>query len=291
MKSLSATHKPYLKWAGGKTQLLAQFAALYPREFAGYHEPFVGSAAVYLHLLDLQARGDIHTDWARVRLTDSNAELINCHHIVAHDLDTLIRRLAYHKRKHSHDYYYAVRAQNPDKLDAVHRAARLIYLNKTCFNGLYRVNRRGLFNVPIGSYKEPRIFDRADLAWASQALQCAEIALADFREVLSHARRGDFVYFDPPYHPVSKTASFTAYTGAAFGDAEQRALAQVFCDLDRKGCRVMLSNSWTPFVLELYHAFNVIEVKANRAINSQADKRGKISEVVVLNYANRTRFG
>jgi DNA adenine methylase len=270
--------KPFLKWAGGKGQLLGQFAELYPCQFAGYHEPFVGSAAVYFHLCSLR------TPTSRVRLTDSNAELVNCYTVVRDDVDSLIDSLAKHKRQHSPDHYYEVRAHPSDALSEVERAARLIYLNKTCYNGLYRVNRRGQFNVPLGSYKNPGIYAPGELRQASRALQNAEIEVAPFASVVKRARKGDFVYFDPPYHPLSSTANFTSYTQGAFGEQEQHELAQVFRALDRKGCKVMLSNSWTPFIRNLYKGFRLVEVKAARVINSKAEKRGKVSELVVLNY-------
>jgi DNA adenine methylase len=284
--------RPFLKWAGGKSQLLDQFAPLYPRAFANYHEPFVGSAAVYFHLCGLKVSGHLSGSMRRVRLTDSNSELINCYRVVRDEVDALIKLLARHKHKHSHDYYYRVRSLSPASSTTqdpspVESAARFIYLNKTCYNGLYRVNRQGQFNVPMGSYKNPRIFDADDLRLAAQALEDVKLAVADFREVVHHARRGDLVYFDPPYHPLTKTASFTSYTENPFGEEQQRELAQVFRALDRKGCQVMLSNSWTPFILDLYRGFHCIEVQAARAINSQASGRGKIREVVVLNYDPR----
>ncbi|MEK7326433.1 MAG: DNA adenine methylase [Chloroflexota bacterium] len=273
-----AQGRPFLKWAGGKSRLLGQFAGLYPCQFAGYHEPFVGSAAVYFHLCGLRA------PVKRVRLTDSNAELVNCYTVVRDDVDSLIDSLAKHKRQHSPEHYYEVRAQSLDALSEVERAARLIYLNKTCYNGLYRVNRRGQFNVPMGSYKNPGIFDPDELRQASRALQNAEIEVAPFAAAARRARKGDFVYFDPPYHPLSSTANFTSYTESAFGEQEQGELAQAFRELDRKGCKVMLSNSWTPFIRNLYKGYRLVEVKAARAINSKAEKRGKVSELVVLNY-------
>ena len=276
--------RPYLKWAGGKSRLLDQFAPLYPRVFANYHEPFVGSAAVYFHLCGLKASGHLSGLMRRARLTDSNPELINCYRVVRDEVDALIEWLADHRRKHSREHYYRVRSQLPEDLSPVESAARFIYLNKTCYNGLYRVNRQGQFNVPMGSYEHPRIFDADDLRQAARALQGVEIAVADFRDVIQHAKRRDLVYFDPPYHPLTKTASFTSYTQNPFGPDQQRELAQVFRALDRKGCQVMLSNSWTPFILDLYQGFHCIEVQAARAINSKASRRGKIREVVVLNY-------
>ncbi len=276
--------KPFLKWAGGKTQLLEQYAPLFPREFNGYHEPFVGSAAVYLRLCGLSAADPLRSPLNRVRLTDSNDELINAYRAVRDQPHSLMALLAEHKRLHDQAHYYQVRAQKPNALSPIERAARLIYLNKTCFNGLYRVNRAGQFNVPMGRYQNPGLFDAEDLQRVSRALQRVELEVMDFRSVVQHARRGDFVYFDPPYLPVTRTAHFTRYTDQPFGEAQQCELAEVFRALDRQGCCVMLSNSWTPFILELYRDFNCIEVKAARAINSKAAGRGRVSEVVVVNY-------
>ncbi len=274
------TVRPFLKWAGGKGQLLDQFALLYPRSFENYHEPFMGSAAVYFHLCS----SGLIKRAKRARLTDSNVELVNCYRVVRDEVDALIELLAEHKRRHSREHYYQVRGQRPQALSPLEAAARFIYLNKTCYNGLYRVNRRGQFNVPMGSYKNPAILDAEELRRASCALRETEIAVADFREVVHHAKSGDLIYFDPPYHPLTKTANFTSYTEAPFGEEQQRELAQVFCQLDRQGCQVMLSNSWTPFILDLYRGFHLVEVRAARAINSKASGRGRISEVVVLNY-------
>ena len=269
--------KPFIKWAGGKSQLLDQLATLYPPQFNGYHEPFIGSGAVFF---DLYARRSLK----RARLTDSNAELINCFSMIRDRVDDVIVLLARHKKRHSSEHYYEIRAQNPERLDTIERAARFIYLNKTCYNGLYRVNSKGQFNVPMGRYKNPGIFDPEELHKAGDALTDIDLAVSDFRDVIMRARKDDFVYLDPPYHPITKTSNFTSYTQNAFGEQEQRALAQLFRGLDTKGCQVMLSNSWTPFVRDLYEGYSLIEVKANRAINSNSEKRGKISELVVLNY-------
>lgn len=276
--------KPFLKWAGGKTQLLPVFTALYPPIFKTYHEPFLGSAAVYFHLYGLNARGALADSMTGVTLSDSNSELVNCYRVVKDNVEELVPLLADHKRKHSHSHFYAVREQLPGRLTDILRAARFIYLNKTCYNGLYRVNRRGQFNVPIGSYKNPGIFEAEALRRASEALQQAEIRVGDFHEVADRAEKGDFIYFDPPYHPLTKSANFTSYTQEAFGEEQQKELADVYSALDRRGCYVMLSNSWTPFVLELYKQFDCRQVHAARAINSNSERRGKISELVVLNY-------
>lgn len=273
---------PFLKWAGGKGQLLAQYEPFFPREPARrYFEPFVGSGAVFFHL---QARGLFE----RAHLSEVNAELITCYLAVRDGVDDLITLLREHQARHSRDYYYAIR--NPDRNTAwihapsVERAARLIYLNKTCYNGLWRVNSRGHFNVPMGRYRRPDILNEGRLRAASRALQGAEISVAGFEGVLERARAGDFVYCDPPYVPLSATANFTSYSAASFGEDEQRRLAEVFAALDRQGCRVMLSNSDTPLVRQLYRAFRIETVSARRNINSMRHKRGAVSEVVVLNY-------
>lgn len=274
--------KPFLKWAGGKSQLLDQFAPFIPREFGHYHEPFTGSAAVFWFLFTLKSRGELN--FGSSRLTDSNAELINCYEVVRDDVLQLIEKLRNHRDKHEKDYYYQIRALSNREMSKAERAARFIYLNKTCFNGLYRVNRAGKFNVPIGSYQKPRIFDERTLLAANRALQDVMLQIADFRDVVHHAKKGDFIYFDPPYAPLSKTSSFTSYTSDQFGSVEQEALALTYSDLDKIGCKVMLSNSWVEEIQKLYKGYNCIEVKASRAINSKADKRGKISELLVLNY-------
>jgi DNA adenine methylase len=272
--------RPFVKWAGGKQQLLAQYEALFPDKPDRYFEPFVGGGAVFFHF------------WNTGRLPeerflfDNNRELINAYQVVRDDLEALLVLLAVHTERHNKEYYYQVRGldrQNVELSD-VERAARTIYLNKTCYNGLYRVNRKGQFNVPIGSYKNPRIRDEETLRAASAALQGVRIEVRDFRTVVDLAQTEDFFYFDPPYDPLSKTASFTSYTAGDFGDEDQRDLADVFTQLTEKGCRCMLSNSHTPFVLDLYQAFTIETVRANRAISSDPNGRGGIPEVVVLNY-------
>jgi DNA adenine methylase len=283
--SAPAEAKPFLKWAGGKQQLLAQFESLFPsansdRAFGRYFEPFVGGGAVFFYL------------WSRNRLPryvflfDNNEELINTYLVIRENVEELVRLLATHQRRHSREYYYKIRKQDRQDvaLSDIERAARTIYLNRTCYNGLYRVNRKGQFNVPIGSYENPKVLYEETLRSASLALQSVSIAATDFETVLDYAQAGDFFYFDPPYDPVSKTASFTGYTAGDFGDEDQRRLARVFRRLSERGCLCMLSNSYTPFILELYRDFRIETVQAIRAINSDANRRGNIKEVVVLNY-------
>jgi DNA adenine methylase len=271
--------RPFVKWAGGKAQLLDAFLPLYPEpgSFRAYLEPFVGGGAVFFHVQTL-LRPD------QVLLCDTNAELISTYEVVRDDVDELIGRLREHQRKNDDEYFYEVREQNPAKLEKVARAARLIYLNKTCFNGLYRVNSRGLFNVPWGHRHNPTIVDAEVLRAASASLQGVALRVSDFREVKDRARAGDFVYFDPPYDPVSRTAKFTSYTHSSFGPEDQRELARVYRALADRGCKVMLSNSDTPFVRELYAGFDIVDVQARRMINSNGQKRGLVGEVVVINY-------
>jgi DNA adenine methylase len=277
---VSAQAKPFLKWAGGKQQLLQQFESLFPTDFERYIEPFIGGGAVYFHLWNTQ-RVD-----GEALLFDINPELVNTYQIVRDKPEYLIEMLRTHKHGHSRDYYYNVRNldRNAKQLNDIERAARILYLNKTCFNGLFRVNSKGQFNVPIGSYKNPRILDEELLRAASLALQQAVVEVRDFRSIVDLAQAGDFFYFDPPYDPVSKTASFTSYTSDSFGDDDQSELADVFQRLTDKGCLCMLSNSHTELVLDLYRRFRIEIVTANRAINSDPQKRGGILEVVVLNY-------
>ena len=273
----SAGARPFLKWAGGKRQLLAQFAPLYPDRVERFVEVFTGSGAVFF---DVQARF-VPGECA---LLDHNEELVNCYRVVRDDVERLLPLLAKHGARHGREHYYRVRAQQTANLDAVQRAARLMYLNRTCYNGLYRVNSRGEFNVPMGAYARPRILDEALLRAASGALRGATVEAADFREAAAYVRRGDFVYLDPPYVPLSPSSNFTSYTRAAFTTDDQRGLADVYRELDRAGCLVMLSNSATPLVRELYAGFRIERVTARRAINSAGAKRGAIDELVVLNY-------
>ena len=273
--------QPFLKWAGGKGQLLKQFAPFFPTApMHGYYEPFVGSGAVFFHIRNLDL-------FASYRVADINADLITCYHVVRDAIDALIARLAEHRVRHSEDHYYTVRALDRDPgwadAPAVERAARMIYLNKTCYNGLWRVNSRGHFNVPMGRYRQPDILNETRLRAASDALQGVDIVHEPFTCVQDHAGPGDFVYFDPPYVPLNATSNFTSYSAESFGPAEQERLAQVFAQVSANGARAMLSNSDTALVRELYKEFRVETVSARRMINSKTGARGEINEVVVLN--------
>jgi DNA adenine methylase len=280
-RSASSTQvraRPFLKWAGGKGQLLEQFTPYFPKSFGQYLEPFVGSAAVFFHLQP-----------KRAFLADLNAELVNCYTCIRDSVDAVARELKKHKTKHGPDYYYEVRDDwDPAKLQVAERAARLIYLNKTCFNGLYRVNGKGKFNVPIGSYSNPPILDKENLQAVSQVLQEVEILNLPFDIFCrKFAKKGDFIYFDPPYQPLSKTASFTGYTKDSFSLDDQERLRDLFNELDGLGCKLMLSNSWCPEIARLYNRYarTSYEVYAKRAINCQGARRSAIKEFVILNYA------
>lgn len=263
--------KPFVKWAGGKGQLVEQLAARMPEKYSAYHEPFVGGGALFFYLTPDKAF-----------LSDLNEELVNAFLVVKIDCEALLRSLKQHKN--SAGYYYRIRALDPGGLDPVERASRFIYLNKTCYNGLYRVNRQGKFNVPFGRYKNPIYADECQLRLASKALRNADVKVADFEIVLDQAKPGDFVYFDPPYQPISDTSNFTSYTADAFDESQQRRLAAVFRELDKRGCYVMLSNSDCPLIHDLYSRFRIETVMAKRYINCKSDRRGAIPEALVLNY-------
>jgi DNA adenine methylase len=272
--------KPFLKWAGGKQRLLKQYEAYFPPHFKRYFEPFVGGGAVFFHLSNSGRRPEA------VLLFDNNPELINVYQVVRDSVDELLDQLAVHQQRHDRDYYYHIRDLDRSSiaLDEVEKAARTIYLNRTCYNGLYRVNGRGRFNVPMGSYKNPRIVLEDVLRAAGSALQGVCLEVMHFESAVDLGRPGDFFYFDPPYDPVSKSANFTSYTAAAFGDDDQRKLARVFAQLAEQGCYCLLSNSHTPFILELYRDFRIETVQARRAINADGNGRGRVTELVVLNY-------
>lgn len=265
---------PFLKWAGGKGQLLDQMASYFPREFKKYFEQFLGGGAVFFRLLP-----------DRAVLSDSNPDLIQVYETVRDNPDGLMSALdTFRARPVSEDYFYKVRKQNPRDLTVLARAARMVFLNKTCFNGLYRVNSNGEFNVPFGRYKNPTLYVKENIRAASAALKGAELRVADFRDACKQPRRGDFVYLDPPYHPLTKTSAFTDYTRDGFGEQDQRDLAESFRKLDERGCKVMLSNSATPLLRELYREFESVTLKAKRAINCKGTGRGAIDELLVMNY-------
>lgn len=266
---------PIIKWAGGKTQLLRPYSKIFPTEFKRYFEPFLGGGAVFFHMV---AR---HPELKAV-LSDCNVELINCYNMVKNDVGAVIQNLKTHRNEKEH--FLKVRALDVANLSPAERAARLIFLNKTCFNGLYRVNRKGQFNVPFGRYNNPKICDEINLRAAQIALCNASITANNFEAVIAQAKKGDFVYLDPPYQPLSPTSNFTGYTSASFRIDDQARLAAAFKKLTDKGCLAMLSNSDTPVIRELYSDFQIETVYANRAINSKSDRRGRVAEVAIFNY-------
>ena len=272
---------PFVKWAGGKTQLLEVIESHLPETFNRYFEPFVGGGAL---LFKLQPKA--------LSINDSNEELICVYKCLENNelFELLKKELLKHEENHSEEYYYQVREM--DKLEEFSnlpiyiRAGRMIYLNKACFNGLYRVNSKGYFNVPSGKKKavncfDKKIFDNLNLFFKNRKPVITSI---DFEEAVKNAKAGDFVYFDPPYDTWEEKNSFTSYDKNAFGKEEQVRLAKVFKELSDKGVYVMLSNHNTKFINELYKEFHITVVPAKRMINSKADGRGEVEEVIITNY-------
>lgn len=266
--------QPFLKWAGGKSNLLRQLDEFFPVEVERYVEPFLGGGAVFFHL----KRRFAHM---RAFLRDSNEELINCYRIVRDRTEELMQRLDEHAtafRTGGDDYYYEVRRVH-DLADDLERAARTVFLNKTCFNGLYRVNAKGEFNTPVGSAKNPSLYNRDNLLAAAWALRDAELEAKDFRETVEEARRGDLVYLDPPYLPISEYSDFKRYTSGQFREADHVELARAFRMLDQRGCYIVLSNSDHPSIRKLYADYPIRVVQAPRMINCRGDRRGDIAEL------------
>ena len=274
--ALMAAARPFLKWAGGKSRLMEQYKPYLPKDYTRYHEPFLGGGALFFYLAP-----QLHAQGKTAFLSDLNPELVNVYVCVRDHVEALIEQLSAHQAQHGKAHYYEVRSQLPT--DSIARAARFIYLNKTCFNGLYRENSKGQFNVPIGRYKNPKICAPDLLRPASAALQIANISARPFTAVADHAPGAtDFVYFDPPYHPLSETSNFTAYSRYRFGVEEQTALRDLIKQLAGRSVQVLVSNSDCPFIRELYKDFTVKTITAARSINSKASKRGKITEVLAL---------
>lgn len=273
MRSSKPVPRPFLKWAGGKSQLLDILMALVPANFHTYHEPFLGGGALFFALYRKR----------RIRLallSDVNAELMDTYCAVKTHVEHVIELLRNYP--YDSDFYYRLRSFDPNTLPLPERAARMIYLNRTCYNGLYRVNRKGQFNVPFGRYKNPRILDEKNLRAVARALRKAELLTASFESVLDRAQPGDFVYFDPPYAPVSKTADFTSYHADGFGPDHQRKLFEIAKELMNRGVYVLLSNSATDFIYELYAGdFEIFRVETRRAINSKSHKRAGWGEFVI----------
>ncbi|MFM7407438.1 MAG: DNA adenine methylase [Cuspidothrix sp.] len=280
MVSVNPLVKPFVKWAGGKRQLVPTILANhFPKNYhpQTYYEPFIGGGAL---LFSLQPKKAV--------INDSNAELINCYKIIKNSLDELIEDLKNHKNDEY--YYYDIRDWDREKnfksKTEVQRASRIIFLNKTCYNGLFRVNSQGQFNVPFGKYKNPNILDIAVLKAVNKYLNENQVTIlnSDFYEAVKDAKRGDFIYLDPPYDPVSETASFTGYDVNGFNKQEQRRLKEVFDDLHSRGCYILLSNAYTEFISDLYKDYSQTKISAIRAINCHGKKRGKVDEILVKNY-------
>lgn len=269
---------PVLKWVGGKRQLLDTLSPLLPKKISTYCEPFVGGGALLFHLQPKTAY-----------INDINAELIRVYSVIKDSVDELIEELE--KFENTAEQFYAIRDWDRNKkyystLSDVQKAARVLYLNKTCYNGLYRVNNAGEFNTPFGNYRNPNIVNAPVLRAVSAYFNSADLRMTttDYAEVLKNVPKGTFVYLDPPYDPISETSSFTGYSKGGFSRNDQIRLRECCDDLDARGIKFMLSNSATKFILDQYKSYNITIVKAKRAVNSVASKRGDVDEVVVRNY-------
>ena len=272
------TARPFIKWAGGKNQLLPALGGLFPTKFRTYYEPFIGGGAVFWHIAASRR-------FEAALLNDFNEELIDTYTAIRDSHEALIAALNEHMRQawNTQEYFTEIRKQRPADLDLVARAARMIYLNKTCFNGLYRVNKSGGFNAPFGRYENPKLFEGDNIRGCSEVLQRkVELTKGDFTQAITKASAGDVVYFDPPYVPVSETSNFLGYTSDGFGSMDQERLALCFRDLAKKDVSCILSNSDTPLVRKLYEGFEIVSVQAKRNINSKGDKRGNVGEVIVI---------
>ena len=278
--------KPFVKWAGGKRQVINELKKYIPNEFDTYYEPFIGGGALLFELAP-----------KRAVINDSNKELMNVYEVLCDDkkFSKMCRVLNDYEVNHSEEFYYEIRNKDREKqkfsrLADYTRAARTIYLNKACFNGLYRVNSKNEFNVPFGKKEKVNTYDGGNLITVSNYLTMNDIKIlsVDFEEAVKDAKRGDFVYFDPPYD--SDTGTFNSYTEDGFGKEEQRRLARVFKELDERGVYVMLSNHNTLLVNELYKGYNMHVIEAKRNINSKGNKRGKVEELIITNFVNKEGF-
>lgn len=273
-----STIRPIVKWPGGKRQLLGKIKHFLPESFNTYYELFLGGGALFFYLQPQKAV-----------LNDINQELINLYYVIRSQPDELIKSLKKHKNEK--EYYYQIRALDRDRerfanLSPIDKASRILYLNKTSYNGLYRVNKRGEFNAPFGSYKKPNIINESQIYSLSRYLNLSDVSFfsCDYEKVLNQAQEGDFVYLDPPYDPLSDTASFTSYHSCGFDQAEQVRLKEACDRLNKRGVKFILSNSATVFIKELYREYMIHIISAKRNINCNANKRGEIAEIVVKNY-------
>lgn len=264
--------RPVLKWAGGKGRLVPEILSRLPERIQTYYEPFVGSAAVFFALAS-------HRRFRRAVLSDQNRELIDVYRALQNDVQGVIKALAPHR--YDRDTYYRLRALDPNELELAERAARTIYLNKAGFNGLYRVNRSGQFNVPFGRHVNPTICDEPRLVLAATMLKSVKLEVQDFHTACRKAKHGDAVYFDPPYVPLSKTSNFTAYHHEAFDETHHQKLADLFGELVERDVSVVLSNSDTPLTRKLYNRWRPKKIMVARPINSKTTHRGNVPEILV----------
>ena len=279
---LLAPPKPFVKWAGGKRQLIPVLHQNLPETIGTYYEPFLGGGALLFHILT-------ENSGQRCSISDLNSDLVLAYTTIRDKIDDLISSLINHEKnyhKDSNKYYYAIRSSNPRS--DVEKTSRLIFLNRTCFNGLYRVNSKGKFNVPLGKYTNPNIVNEENLRSVSYILKTSSISIQcrDFESVIRDAKKGDLVYFDPPYQPVSKTANFTSYTNKDFTTDDLSRLAKLCDDLDSQGCNVLLSNSDSKEVMKMFSDkhWKISKIQANRAINSNSKKRTGHFELLIKNY-------
>lgn len=280
---ISGAPKPFVKWAGGKRQLLSTISNHIPNKFERYFEPFLGGGAVFFSLVSSEKK-------AKWLISDLNSDLVLSYTTIRDNVKELVSSLETHAENYSKNqsvYYYKVRETTPK--GAIDKVSRLIFLNKTCFNGLYRVNSKGKFNVPVGRYVNPNIVNKENLLEVSKVLQSKDVSIKcqDFEGALKGVNSGDFVYLDPPYQPVSSTSSFTSYTTNDFGFSDQERLYTKFKSLDKKGVKVILSNSKSDEILELYKEYSngIIEINANRFINSVSQNRTGHIELLIKNYS------
>jgi len=272
--------QPFIKWVGGKRGLLKQILPFINNNFKNYHEPFLGGGAVFFELF---SQGLLKNK--KIFLSDLNSELINTYKVVQNIPNDLILNLENYKKNHNKEFYYKIREldrkPNFQELSEIERATRFTYLNKTCFNGLYRVNKKGFFNTPIGSYKNPNIADKETILSSSKALQNVTLLNQSFEKVINIVQKDDLVYFDPPYYPLNATSHFTSYDSNMFLDHQQKELFQIFQELEQLGVKTLQSNSDTDFIKNLYKDYRVNTVFANRFINSKSSNRGKVSEIII----------
>ena len=274
--------KPFVKWAGGKRQLMSELEKNFPTKFGTYLEPFLGGGAVMFDLLTKEPN-------LKCNVSDLNSDLVLAYVTIRDRLEKLIESLEDHSKNYHKDstgYYYEVRNQEPK--NQIEKVSRLLFLNKTCFNGLYRVNSKGKFNVPLGRYTNPNIVNKENLQAVSKILQSEKIKIScrDFSSIIKDAKKEDFVYFDPPYQPVSDTANFTSYTHRDFTEDDLERLADLGDQLNSKGCHVLLSNSNSKTVKDFFSKkhWKISSINANRAINSNAQKRTGHKEIIIKNY-------